>query len=47
MTGLDIANQWLHNQHLAGNFLVKPEDVVRWLCAVQKFAVFLPAIPAI
>jgi len=32
---LDIAHQRLHTQHIAGTPLEKPEDVVRWLGAVQ------------
>jgi hypothetical protein len=32
---LDIAHQRLHTQHIAGTLLEKPEDVVRWLGAVQ------------
>ena len=35
MTSLDIAHQRLYNQHLAGTPFEKPEDVVRWLGAVQ------------
>ncbi|MDQ6832294.1 MAG: winged helix DNA-binding domain-containing protein [Chloroflexota bacterium] len=35
MTNLDIARQRLHNQHIAGIPLATPEDVVRWLGAVQ------------
>jgi hypothetical protein len=31
-----IAHQRLHNQHIAGARLEKPEDVVRWLGAVQS-----------
>jgi hypothetical protein len=35
MNNLDIVQQRLSNQHLAGNLLKKPEDVVAWLGAVQ------------
>ena len=35
MNSLDITQQRLSNQHLAGNPLNKPEDVVAWLGAVQ------------
>jgi hypothetical protein len=35
MTSLDIMRQRLFNQHLAGVPFEKPEDVVRWLGAVQ------------
>src|SRR5207237_6559079 len=35
-TDLDIAHQRLHTQHLVGPPLQKPEDVVRWLGAVQS-----------
>jgi hypothetical protein len=35
MNSLDIVQQRLSNQHLAGNPLEKPEDVVAWLGAVQ------------
>ena len=36
LTRLDIAHQRLHNEHLAGAQLNKPEAVVQWLCAVQS-----------
>ncbi len=36
MTNLDIARLRLHNQRLAGNVFEKPEEVVRWLGAVQS-----------
>lgn len=32
---MDIAHRRLHTQHIAGSPLQKPEDVVRWLGAVQ------------
>ena len=35
MTNLDIAHQRLHNQHISGTPFEKPEEVVRWLGAVQ------------
>jgi hypothetical protein len=35
MTGLNLAHQRLHTQHIAGPGLDKPEDVVRLLGAVQ------------
>ena len=35
MNSLDIMQQRLSNQHLAGNPLQKPEEVVTWLGAVQ------------
>ncbi len=35
MANLDIAQQRLHNQRLVGNPFEKPEEVVRWLGAVQ------------
>lgn len=35
MTPLDIAHQRLQNQRLIGTPCERPEDVVRWLCAVQ------------
>lgn len=36
MTDLTVAHQRLHNQHLAEVLFEKPEDVVRWLGAVQS-----------
>jgi hypothetical protein len=35
MPSLDIAQERLHNQHLAGPPLATPQEVVRWLGAVQ------------
>jgi len=35
MTNLDIAHQRLYNQHIAMTNFEKPEDVVRWMGAVQ------------
>jgi hypothetical protein len=35
MTNLDIAQQRLHNQLITGQTFEKPDDVVKWLCAVQ------------
>ncbi|WP_437826344.1 winged helix DNA-binding domain-containing protein [Sorangium sp. So ce1153] len=35
MDNLDIIRQRLHNERLAGRPCERPEDVVRWLCAVQ------------
>jgi hypothetical protein len=35
MAILNLAHQRLHNQHIAGTRLGKPEDVVSWLGAVQ------------
>jgi hypothetical protein len=35
MTNLGIAHQRLHNQHITRSTFEKPEDVVRWLGAVQ------------
>ena len=35
MTSVSIADQRLHNQHLAGTKLATPDAVVRWLGAVQ------------
>src|SRR5688572_7498551 len=35
MTNFDIAHRRLHNQHLVGLPFDRPEDVVRWLGAVQ------------
>ena len=32
---MDIAHQRLHNQHLLGRRLQRPQDVVQWLTAVQ------------
>src|SRR6187455_950284 len=36
MTDLDIPHQRLHTQHIAGPPLAQPEEVVRWLGAVQS-----------
>ncbi len=36
MTNSTIAHQRLHNQHLVGVPLEKPEDVVKWFGAVQS-----------
>lgn len=33
---MNLLLQRLHNQHVAGAPLERPEDVVRWLCAVQS-----------
>ncbi|XXY51274.1 winged helix DNA-binding domain-containing protein [Sorangium sp. So ce269] len=35
MDSLDITRQRLHNERLVGSPCERPEDVVRWLCAVQ------------
>ena len=35
MTDFDIPHRRLHNQHLAGTLFEKPDEVVRWLGAVQ------------
>jgi DNA glycosylase AlkZ-like len=35
MTDLDIARQRLHNQLITRQTFEKPDDVVKWLCAVQ------------
>ena len=35
MTGLDIAHQRLHNQHITRHTFDKPIDVVQWMGAVQ------------
>ncbi len=35
MTNLDIAQQRLHNQLITRQTFEKPDDVVKWLCAVQ------------
>lgn len=35
MTNLDIANLRVYNQHLNHNKFKKPEDVVRYMCAMQ------------
>jgi hypothetical protein len=36
MTVTDIVQQRLQNEHLVGNVLTKPEEVVRWFGAVQS-----------
>jgi len=36
MTNLDIAHQRLHNQLISQRKFEKPEDIVRWLGAVQS-----------
>jgi hypothetical protein len=35
MSDLDIARQRLHNQLITRQTFEKPDDVVKWLCAVQ------------